>query len=244
MAVRLNNGVTDEYLYLNNDATPISSAATDAWSMGLWFYRDTDRATNEYLALVANDAVGTATSGSGIRISSADALQATTAGAGTTIQAAQGTASWIYAAVTFGNGSGTSYYGTSTTLTAGSGGGRANVAGVLDSVVIGRNVVTSPANIFSGRIAHLRLWTGALSQAEFEAEMVSTTAIKTSGLWAAYEFPYGDFQPFTGDSSGNGRTLTAVSVTEASNGVDGPLLGGSTQSNAPRARILQMLRNA
>jgi hypothetical protein len=239
MAVRLNNGVTDEYLYLNNDATPISSAATDAWSMGLWFYRDTDRATNEYLALVANDAVGTATSGSGIRISSADALQATTAGAGTTIQAAQGTASWIYAAVTFGNGSGTSYYGTSTTLAEGSGGGRANVAGVLDSVVIGRNVVTSPANIFSGRIAHLRLWTGALSQAEFEAEMVSTSAIKSSGLWAAYRFDSsGSASAYLNDVSGNGRHLTGVNTGFLVNCVADPTLGGSTQSNAPRAAAL------
>jgi hypothetical protein len=243
VAVQLNNGVTNEYAFLYNDGTPISTGATDSWSMGLWFYRDTDRATNEYLALVANDAVGVATSGSGIRISSADALQSTTAGAGTTIQAAQGTASWIYAAVTFGNGSGTSYYGTSTTLTAGSGGGRANVAGVLDSVVIGRNVVTSPANIFSGRIAHMRLWTGALSQAEFEAEMVSTTAIKSSGLWAAYEFPNNGIT-FQSDSSGNGRTLALAGLTFGGNYIAGPTLGGSSQSNAPRARILQMLRNA
>jgi hypothetical protein len=243
VAIQLNNGVTDEYLYRYNEATPISTGATDSWSMGLWFYRDTDRATNEYIALMANDAVGTATSGSGIRISSADALQATTAGAGTTIQAAQGTASWIYAAVTFGNGSGTSYYGTATTLTAGSGGGRANVAGVLDSVVIGRNVVTSPANIFSGRLAHIRLWQGALSQAEFEAEMVSTTAIKTSGLWAAYEFP-DSLDLFREDFSGNDRWLSGSSIAHSVNYVAGPTLGGSTQSNAPRARILQMLRNA
>jgi hypothetical protein len=237
MAIQLNNGVTTEYAFLYNVATPISTGATDSWSMGLWFYRDTDRATNEYLALMTTDAVGTATSGSGIRISSADALQATTAGAGTTIQAAQGTGSWIYAAVTFGNGSGTSYYGTATTLTAGSGGGRANVAGVLDSVVIGRNVVTSPTNIFSGRIAHMRLWTGALSQAEFEAEMVSTSAIKASGLWAAYEFPNNGIT-FQSDSSGNGRTLGLSGLNWGGNYVAGPTLGGSTQSNAPRAAAL------
>jgi hypothetical protein len=245
VAVQLNNGVTDEYLRLLNTATPISTGATDSWSMGLWLYRDTDKATNEYIALMTTDAVGTATSGNGLRISSSDALQATTNGAGTAIQTPQPLATWTYAAVTFGNGSGTSYYGTSTTLAAGSGGGRANVADVLDTLIVGRSVVTSPINVFSGRVDHLRLWTGALSQAEFEAEMVSATAIKTSGLWAAYEFPNSDSGgAFLQDYSGNGRNVSGIGVTHAGNYIAGPTLGGSTQSNAPRAHLLRMLRTA
>jgi hypothetical protein len=238
VAIQLNNGVTDEYVRLNNTATPISSASTDSWSMGLWFMRDTDKATNEYIALMTTDIVGTATSGNGVRISSADALQSTTNGSGTAIQSSQPLGVWTYVAVTFGS-SGTAYYGTSTTLSAGS--GRVNVSGVLDTLVVGRSVVTSPVNSFSGRIAHLRLWTGvALSQAEFEAEMVSQSAVKTSGLWLAWEFGSTNF-----DINAEGTTArdpTFVNASQAGNYVAGPLT--STQSNAPRARILQMLRNA
>jgi hypothetical protein len=243
VAVQLNNGVTNEYLDRTVGDSPISSSATDSWSMGLWLRRETDKGTNEYVALMTTDDVGTAVSGCGIRISSSDVLQSSTNGAGTAIQSAFPLDVWTYVGVTFGNGSGTSYYGTSTTLAAGSGGGRANVSDVLDSLVVGRAVVTSPINVFSGSIAHLRLWTGALSKAEFEAEMVSTTAIKTSGLWAAYEFP-NDEIAFRLDSSGNLRTISLFSGTFAGNYVDGPIVGGSSQSNAPRASLMRMLRTA
>jgi hypothetical protein len=240
MAVQLNNGVTDEYLYVDNTATPISSAATDVWSMACWIYRDTDTGGVENIAQLATDAVGSASSGQGFRISAGDTLQTVTSGGTSQIRVTQLTGEWAYVAATFGNGTGTSYWGTTPgSLTAGA--ARANVAGVLDTLAVGRSPAAT-ALPFSGRIAHLRLWTGALSEAEFEAESLSLTAVKTSGLWAAYEFPEGT--GYKNDSSGNGRHLNSAGVTSVGNWIAGPTLGGSSQSNAPRSRLLQMLRNA
>jgi hypothetical protein len=241
MAIQLNNGVTDEYLVLANDATPISTGATTAWSMALWFYRDTESspAAHEHIALICTDTVGVSTTGSGVRVSSTDILQTMTSGGQSTIQATQATGVWTYAAVTYGNSSGTAYYGTTPgTLTAGT--GRGNVAGTLDTLIVGRSPASS-AQIFRGRIAHLRIWTGALSQAEFEAEMALDSHLKTSGLWAAYEFPSTTLGAMIADSSGNGRNLTSTNIL-LSNWIAGPLT--SSQSNCPRASLLRMLRSA
>jgi hypothetical protein len=240
MAIQLNNGVTDEYVRLNNAATPISTAATDAWSMACWLYRDTDMGTTENIALMATDGVGVATTGSGFRISPSDVLQTVTSGGTTTVRSPQAVGQWVNAAATFGNGTGTSYWGTTPgTLTAA--GSRANVAGVLDSLIVGRSV-TGTTLPFSGRIAHLRLWTGALSEAEFEAESLSLTAVKTSGLWVAWEWTAADWGI---NAEGTfARDPTMINCNQAGNYIAGPLAESSSQSNAPRANLLRMLRNA
>jgi hypothetical protein len=241
MAIQLNNGVSNEYARRLNDATPISSAATDAWSIACWFYRDTDTAAHETMAVMAVDDVGVATTASGLRVSSGDVLQVLTSGGVSTVRNAQPTGVWTYAAATFGNATGTSYYGTAPgTLTAGS--GRSNVAGVFSTVVVGRH--PSTANPFSGRIAHLRLWTGALSEAEFELEMTLDSHFRTSGLWAAYEFTNDtSLATLVADTSGNGRNLTGFNI-DAGNYIAGPLAAPPSQSNAPRASLLRMLRSA
>jgi hypothetical protein len=240
MAIQLNNGVTDEYVRLNNAATPISTAATDAWSMACWIYRDTDTGGVENIVQVATDAVGSASSGQGFRISAGDTLQTVTSGGTSQIRVTQLTGEWTYVAATFGNGTGTSYWGTTPgSLTAGA--ARANVAGVLDTLAVGRSPAATPLP-FSGRIAHLRLWTGALSEAEFEAESLSLTAVKTSGLWVAYEFTDAQFN--INAEGTTARDPAFVNVSEASNYVVGPLAEGSSQSNAPRASLMRMLRNA
>jgi hypothetical protein len=226
MAVQLNNGSTDEYLYLPNDATPLSTGATTSWSMGLWFYRDTDTATNEHIAMLTNDTIGVASSGQGLRVSSADILQVTAGGGQTTLLNPLPLASWYYAGITFGNGSGTAYYGTTPgTLIAGT--GRSNVSGSLDTIILGRSpAAAGGGQPFKGRLGHVRFWSGVLSQAEFEAEMASMTAVKTSGLYAAYEFTsQASTVAMLADTSGNARTLTQNGgIILASNYIAGPTL--------------------
>jgi hypothetical protein len=241
MAIRLNNGVTNEYLLLENDASPISTGASSAWSMACWVYRDADMGTNETIAVMANDTVGVATTTvSGIRVNSSDSLQSVTSGGTSTIRSPLTVGQWVYAAVSFGNGTGTSYHGTTPgTLTAGT--GRANTAGIFDTLVVGRHPATAAP--FSGRIAHLRLWTGTLSEAEFEAEMALDSHLKTTGLWAAYEFP-NDSGTYLDDTSGNGRELFGFACDFATNYIAGPLAVTPSQSNAPRASLLRMLRSA
>lgn len=79
--------------------------------------------------------------------------------------------------------------------------------------------------------AHVRVWTGvALTDSELRAERDSTTAVKTSGLWA--DWPLAD-NTDTGDDSGNGRTLTfgGTLTTET-----GPL-ATSTVPDAPTGLV-------
>jgi hypothetical protein len=59
---------------------------------------------------------------------------------------------------------------------------------------------------FNGSIAAVKVWSTVLTEAEIQAEAFTYAAVKTSGLWANYQFRNG---PQTTDDSGNGRTLTA-----------------------------------
>lgn len=73
---------------------------------------------------------------------------------------------------------------------------------------------------FNGRIAYPRLWSSTMTQAEMLTEWASTTAVRSSGLWAAYALSgVGDLA----DVSGNARNLTAGSTavtTEAGPPID------------------------
>jgi hypothetical protein len=62
---------------------------------------------------------------------------------------------------------------------------------------------------FNGRLAYARLWSSVLTQAQIEAEWLSTTPIITSNGWAAY--PLTVHTDLT-DHSGNGRNLVAGST--------------------------------
>jgi hypothetical protein len=72
---------------------------------------------------------------------------------------------------------------------------------------------------FDGDIGHVRIWSAALSSGELETERLSATAVRTSGLVAAYELLTAN----TTDDSGNGNTLTANGTPTTSTG---PVLGG------------------
>lgn len=59
------------------------------------------------------------------------------------------------------------------------------------------------SDMLDGRMAYARLWTVALSEAEIDAEMPSTTPVRTANLWANWPLA-SDLN----DTSGNARHLT------------------------------------
>lgn len=64
---------------------------------------------------------------------------------------------------------------------------------------------TGASTWFNGRFGQWRVWDAQLSQSEVQAEMRSTTPVRTSNLNSAFAFT----SSTTADSSGNGRNLTA-----------------------------------
>lgn len=89
--------------------------------------------------------------------------------------------------------------------------------------------------------AYVRVWTGvALTDTELRAERDSTTAVRTSGLWA--DWPLAD-NTDTGDDSGNGHTLSfggtlttetgPLAVSPTINATDGISAIGETVNISP-----------
>ena len=68
---------------------------------------------------------------------------------------------------------------------------------------------------WDGRVAQVRVWSAALSQAELEAEKPSKTLVRTSNIWGFWSFSNG---PQTNDESGQGRTLTAAGTLTSEGG--------------------------
>lgn len=60
---------------------------------------------------------------------------------------------------------------------------------------------------FNGCLSHVRVWAAVLTQAEVEAEWGSATAVRSSGLWAAWPMLTN-----INDVSGNGRNLNPGST--------------------------------
>lgn len=90
---------------------------------------------------------------------------------------------------------------------------------------------TDGSEWLDGSLAHVRMYTAVLSDAEVVAESQSATAVRTSGLWAAYE----DVLSLS-DTSGNSRGLTA-GTTALSADTDPPLghttaLGSATETDS------------
>lgn len=105
-------------------------------------------------------------------------------------------------------------------------------AGPSTQDVTGRTAATKMAlglstwattNELNGRIAHVKVWTAALSTAEMVNEMNSVRPVRWTNLWAWYPIIAGDR---TLDWSGNGRSLTETgSVTTSDD--PGITFGGS-----------------
>ena len=77
---------------------------------------------------------------------------------------------------------------------------------------IGRNFAGDPLN---GRVAAVKVWTAALSQADLNNERKGYNPVRTANLWGSYSFWGG---PSTLDESGNGRNLTATGTMTAEAG--------------------------
>lgn len=81
--------------------------------------------------------------------------------------------------------------------------------------------------------AYWRFWTAELSLAELQAEMASTTPVRTTNLWASYRLE--NTTNHTVDGSGNGRNLTATAGTGSFANTDDPSIGGTPQALAGHA---------
>lgn len=186
------------------------------YTVTLWAYLSTDR--NDYstlfryggtgggssLVCIETEADGTALWMFSVATTPINSTLAMTPGAWHRIAytvAADATAHFYTAAAT---GSVTDVSGTGGSFTAGT------------THTIGGHPASSP-EWFNGRIAHVRVWAAALSQAEVVAEWASATPVKTSGLWAAWPL---DGAADLADDSGNSRTLTAGSTSVTTE--DGP----------------------
>lgn len=76
----------------------------------------------------------------------------------------------------------------------------------------------------NGTLAYWRIWTAVLSDSELAAESLAADPVRTSGLWADWDFAVAALT----DGSGNGRNLTAGS-TALSSATD-PTLGSPTEA--------------
>lgn len=225
MALQLNNGVTNEYARFDGAGTGI---AGDSWGFCCWLMRDTDTGTNDHPVGAYMDFSG-GSPGFGIKVVNGtpdNYAQWKYGDSEITLREAN-LATWIFVAYrASGIFDGTAYHGTTTTLTGVA--GNVGASYTLDSIHLGS--YPSGSNPFKGRVAHLRFWSGAApSQADFEAEMVSATAVRTANLFAAYEFA-NNSGTYLNDSSGNARHLTGTNIDFAANYIAGPTLGGGASA--------------
>jgi hypothetical protein len=218
MALQLNNGVTNELAKFDGAGSPVCAGGADAWTMAAWVYRDSGAGTSQFPLSLSADYSG-GTDMIAFRHVAANNYTVYKFGdADYTLTAAAG--SWIYLAFTMSASgfTGTGYHGTTTTLTSVS--GPVATTAALDSITVG--CWPSTGDPFKGRIAHIRFWEAELSEAELESEMVSATAVRTSNLYAAYEFA-NDSGTYLNDSSANARHLTGTNLDFATNYIAGPI---------------------
>lgn len=97
-------------------------------------------------------------------------------------------------------------------------------ADVTTSFALGGNGVTNTGDL---EFSEWRIWEAALSAAELTAERFSAAPVRTSGLWADYQFAP---DALTTDSSGNARTLRTNGTVE--NGASEPSLPVRALPNA------------
>lgn len=197
------NAANDRISYLGAGAPPDTATG---FSFTCWAYLSSDLNTNSTLLRLH------AASGGSTRLTFA------TAGDGTTpalfsIGNGGGVVSPLAMVVGQWRALGFSCTGTSGTIrAAGVDGGLLSVSSATGTVsggstatgfTLGGRSSSDATEIFDGRIAYPRLWSSTMTQAEMIAEWASTSAVRASGLWGAYELPN------LADLSGNGRNLTA-----------------------------------
>jgi hypothetical protein len=230
VAVQINAAGTTTKLVFDGSASPLSSGA-GPYTMAGWFRRDTDQgAGREWFAALGN---GGAYAAFSVNADSFTKFDWNTGDSLTLGTATTGLWKYLAMVVSAGN-SCTAYHGTSTSLTSVTAGN--NLGSALGLLTLGvYPFVDGEYGRFS--CAHLRFWSDDLSQAELEAEMVSPSAVISTGLWAAYEFPSSN----TLNSASGTKNLTATGSDYAY--VAGPISASSTPI-AALARHYAMLRAA
>lgn len=201
MAAKLNAAGTTTYFTRDASAAAISTVGS-AWSMCGWIYLDTNTGSVEEVAAIGTDPASNARIG--FRIGTSDNIIEIVKDGDSDYNLGAVSALGVWTFVAYSTPSifaGDGYYGTTTTVTH-NGSAPVNFSSTLDFVMVGR-LTGASQDFFKGRIAHLRIWQAVLSQAEFEAEMVSATAVRATNLWGAYEFAADG-----NDSSGHGYNLT------------------------------------
>lgn len=136
---------------------------------------------------------------------------------------------WRKVAITCTGTTGTLYVappGGATEVDGGTVGGAASPTGLT----FGARAHNDGSEFLNGRLAYWRFWTSVLSQAQVEAEWLSTTPVVTANLWA--DWPLATADDLT-DHSGNGRDLTAGSTVVTTE--DGPPLTNDVTGTAVAA---------
>ncbi|MFI6302188.1 hypothetical protein ACIBCH_09975 [Amycolatopsis thailandensis] len=145
-------------------------------------------------------------------------------GNSTGISAAEQTLStYVYVAATLSGTSAQLLYGnTPGSLTKVT--GTVAASGTPDRITFFGRSAADGSEWLNGTLAYWRIWTAVLSDSEIAAESQSADPVRTSGLWADWDFAAAALT----DSSGNGRNLTAGSTALAS--ATDPTVGTPTQS--------------
>ena len=224
MAIKINNSTTGVRVRI--DYGSAISSAYSPFTMAGWFKRNTDTTGNEqamglYSAATSFDsgaflgkvvAAGTWRS----EPNAVDILSAASTPADATLD------QWQYVAiVVIGQfTSGYAYWGTGSTLYQTTGIALASNTS-RQHIVLGTYNDNS-SDSFKGEIAHFRVWNAQLSQANLEAEMVSTTAVRGTGSGLLLDW---GFVADATDGSGLGKNGTVSgTVTYTA----GPTLGGGS----------------
>jgi hypothetical protein len=97
--------------------------------------------------------------------------------------------------------------------------------GTVTSFTIGGSATTT-AELWDGRVANVKIYTAALSQAEVTTELASWTAVRATNLLRHHKLQI----PETTDYSGNGNALTAGSTSPTTEG--DPPIGPASPSTA------------
>lgn len=205
MAIRLNNGGTSDYVYFDGSAAPLRTVGDSIpFTMACWARIRGGAGTRRVISKIGA-AQGFTSAMHALRAESTNDFEINNGSSSATLTPVT-IDTWFYlATVPTGVFSGDGYHGTSTTLTP--------VSGLLStSAAMGHLMVgaydASGSDAAPVEVAYLRCWQAALSESELEAEMVSTTPVRTSNLWLSWAF-----DSDATDGSGNSRNGTVNGST-------------------------------
>lgn len=198
------------------ERTTAPAIGTSGWTFTAWVYLSVDR--NDYSTIMRMSASGS-TRANVATDSNGQTLAHFTIGGSLTSATTMTAGGWYRVAVSIASSGGTS--STGVLYTAAATGPVSSTSGTVssnndaDHIAIGGRGAGDSSEWFNGRVAHARMWTAALSQAEIEAEWGSATPVRTSALWA--DWPLTSASDLT-DHSGSSRALTAGSTAVTTEG--------------------------